>query len=100
MLPCPLVILKASVCPSGTVTIAASASVGTFTVSVLEDVEVEGVETFTVSITTVGASGLSVSLLGGGSSISVLIMDNDASHPVYRNAFELLQSPKAGRLSS
>ena len=70
---------EGSVCPSGTVTIAASASVGTFTVSVLEDVEVEGVETFTVSITTVGASGLSVSLLGGGTSISVSITDNDAA---------------------
>ena len=66
-------------CPSGTVTIAASASSGVFTVSVLEDVEVEGVETFTVSITTVGASGLSVSLLGGGSSISVSITDNDVA---------------------
>ncbi len=70
---------EGSVCPSGTVTIAASGSSGTFTVSVLEDVEVEGVETFTVSITTVGASGLSVSLLGGGSSISVLITDNDVA---------------------
>ena len=70
---------EGSVCPSGTVTIAASGSSGTFTVSVLEDVEVEGVETFTVSITTVGASGLSVSLLGGGTSISVSITDNDAA---------------------